>query len=133
MKNFLAFAILMVPLAGFGQSAGMLSMARDELAKRGLEEAEVRTRLLENGIDGDNIPPTEYAAYRNRVLRVINTMQAEKEAANLTPAAAATGGAEVVVTAEDIPLTTTGEAAAEAALEEAIEEAYVLPTAGNNI
>ena len=133
MKKILGLVLLMVPLAGFGQTAGMLSMAHEELAKRGLEEAEVRTRLLENGIDVDNISPTEYAAYRTRVLRVLNTMQAEKAAAELTPAAAATGGAEVVVTAEDIPLTTTGEAAAEAALEEALEEAHVSPTAGNDI
>ena len=133
MKKVLSLVLLMVPLAGFGQTAGMLSVAHDELAKRGLEEAEVRTRLLENGIDVDNIPATEYAAYRTRVIRVLNTMQAEKAAAELTPAAAATGGAEVVVTAEDIPLTTTGEAAAEAALEEALEEAHVSPTAGNDI
>ena len=133
MKKLFVFLFLMVPFTVLAQSAAMLSMAKDELAKRGLSEAEVRTRLIENGIDVDNIPPTEYPAYRSRVLRIINTMQAEKEAANLTPAAAATGGADIVVTAEDIPLTTTGEAAAEAALEEALEEAHVSPTAGNNI
>ncbi len=133
MKKFLVFLFLMVPLAGFGQSAAMLSMAHEELAKRGLDENEVRTRLLENGIDVDNIPVTEYAAYRSRVINILNTMQAEKAAAVQTPAAAATGGVDVVVTAEDIPLTTTGEAAAEAALEEALEENNVSPTAGNYI
>ena len=97
MKKFFGLILLMMPLVGFGQTAGMLSMAHEELAKRGLEEAEVRTRLLENGIDVDNIPPTEYSAYRTRVIRVLNTMQAEKAAAELTPAAAATGGAEVVL------------------------------------
>ena len=32
------------------QNATMMAMAQAELSKRGLNEAEVRTRLLENGI-----------------------------------------------------------------------------------
>jgi len=132
-KSFIATVFLILPLALGAQTAAMLSMAQDELAKRGLSEAEVRTRLLENGIDVDNIPPTEYASYRTRVMGILNTMQAEKAAADQTPAAAATGGADIVVTADDIPLTTTGEAAAEAALEAALAEANVSTTEGDSI
>ncbi|MBR6369909.1 MAG: SLBB domain-containing protein, partial [Bacteroidaceae bacterium] len=132
-KSFIATVFLILPLALGAQTAAMLSMAQDELAKRGLSEAEVRTRLLENGIDVDNIPPTEYASYRTRVMGILNTMQAEKAAADQTPAAAATGGADIVVTADDIPLTTTGEAAAEAALEAALTEANVSTTEGDSI
>ena len=64
MKKILACVALMLPLAVFAQSASMISMARAELQKRGLEETEVRARLLENGIDVDNIPPTEYQNYQ---------------------------------------------------------------------
>ena len=115
MKKILACLAVLIPVVMFGQSAAMLSMAQAELQKRGLNETEVRTRLMEEGIDVDNIPPTEYANYQSRVLAILNKMQAEKNAADVTPAAAATGGVNVVSTAEDAPQTTTGEAAAEAA------------------
>lgn len=133
MKKILACLAVLVPIVSFGQSAAMLSMARSELQKRGLNETEVRTRLMEEGIDVDNIPPTEYANYQDRVMAILNKMQAEKNVADVAPAAAATGGAVVVVTAEDAPQTTTGEAAAEAALETALEENHVSATAGDNI
>ena len=133
MKKILACLAVLIPVVMFGQSAAMLSMAQAELQKRGLNETEVRTRLLEEGIDVDNIPPTEYANYQDRVLDILNKMQAEKNVADVAPAAATTGGAVVVVTAEDAPQTTTGEAAAEAALETALEENHVSATAGDYI
>ena len=157
MKKFLACLMVMMPLVAFGQSATMMAMAQAELQKRGLNETEVRARLLENGIDVDNIPPTEYANYQSRVMSILDKMQAEKAAksaqkaaqqaasepetptesisdvADVAPAVAATGGAAVVETAEDTPQTTTGEAAAEAALEEALEENNVSETAGDDI
>lgn len=137
MKKILILLMVAMPLLAFGQSASMMSMARSELQKRGLEETEVRTRLLENGIDVDNIPPTEYANYQGRVTAILDKMQAEKAqvsvAAEIAPAAAATGGADVVITAEDMPQTTNGEAAAEEALAEALEENNVSTTAGDDI
>ena len=133
MKRILACLAVLIPVVMFGQSAAMLSMAQAELQKRGLNETEVRTRLMEEGIDVDNIPPTEYANYQDRVLAILNKMQAEKNAADVTPAAAATGGVNVVSTAEDAPKTTTDEAAAEAALESALEENHVSATAGDDI
>ena len=133
MKKILACLAVLIPVVMFGQSAAMLSMAQAELQKRGLNETEVRTRLMEEGIDVDNIPPTEYANYQDRVMAILNKMQAEKNAADVTPAAAATGGVNVVSTAEDAPQTTTGEAAAEAALETALEENHVSATAGDDI
>ena len=133
MKKILACLAVLIPVVMFGQSAAMLSMAQAELQKRGLNETEVRTRLMEEGIDVDNIPPTEYANYQDGVLDILNKMQAEKNVADVAPAAATTGGAVVVVTAEDAPQTTTGEAAAEAALETALEENHVSATAGDYI
>ena len=133
MKKILACLALMMPLLAYGQSASMMAMAQAELQKRGLNETEVRARLLENGIDVDNIPPTEYANYQDRVMSILNQMQAEKNAADVTPAAAATGGVDVVTTTEDAPQTTTGEAAAETALETALEENNGSTTAGDDI
>ena len=133
MKRFLAFLAVLLPVVVFAQSASMMAMAQAELAKRGLTETEVRARLLAEGIDVDNIPPTEYANYQDRVLDILNKMQAEKNAADVAPAVAATGGVAVVTTTEDTPQTTTGEAAAEAALETALVENNVSTTAGDNI
>ena len=133
MKKILAFVAVLLPVMVFAQSASMMAMAQAELSKRGLTETEVRARLLAEGIDVDNIPPTEYANYQDRVLNILNKMQAEKNAADVAPATAATGGVAVVTTTEDTPQTTTGEAAAEAALETALVENNVSTTAGDNI
>ena len=121
----------------------MLAMARAELNKRGLEENEVRTRLLEEGIDVDSIPPSEYPAYQSRVMDVINRMQAEKAtttAAVTQAAPSAAAGADLLAAAaseaetpNEFPQTTLGEAAAEKALEQALEDNNVSPTAGNDI
>lgn len=133
MKKLVAVLLAFLPMMAFAQSASMIAMAQAELQKRGLNETEVRTRLMEEGIDVDNIPPTEYANYQDRVMAILNKMQAEKNAADTNPAAAATGGAEVVTAAVETPQSTNGEAAAEAALETALAENNVSATEGNDI
>ena len=137
MKKLLAVLLVILPAMAFAQNAAMMAMAQAELQKRGLNETEVRTRLLENGIDVDNIPVSEYQNYQARVITILNQMQAEKAqaavVADLAPAAAATGGVNMVTTVMDMPQTTNGEAAAEEALEEALEENQVSPTEGNDI
>ena len=133
MKKILAFVAVLLPVMVFAQSASMMAMAQAELQKRGLNETEVRTRLLEEGIDVDNISPTEYANYQDRVIAILNKMQAEKNAADTNPAAAATGGAEIVTAAIDAPQSTNGEAAAEQALQTALAENNVSATEGNDI
>ena len=133
MKKVLAVLFAMLPMLAFAQSASMMAMAQAELQKRGLNETEVRTRLMEEGIDVDNISPTEYANYQDRVMAILNKMQAEKAAADTNPAAAATGGAETVTAAIDAPQSTNGEAAAEQALETALAENGVSATEGNDI
>ena len=125
MKKVLAVLFAMLPMVAFAQSASMMAMAQAELQKRGLSETEVRTRLMEEGIDVDNIPPTEYANYQDRVMAILNRMQAEKAAADTNTTA--TG--EVVAAVVDIPQTTTDEAAAEAAT----AENGVSATEGNGI
>lgn len=120
-----AVALTALPRPVMAQPANLMAMAQAELQKRGLDEAEVRARLLENGIDVDNIPPQEYPAYQSRVTAILNQMQAEKagNAAAVGEAAAETGGAAIatVVPATEVApdetkvsATTADEAAAEA-------------------
>ena len=72
---------LVLPVAVLAQNATMISMAQAELNKRGLNETEVRARLMENGIDVDNIQPADYPAYQSRVIQILDQMQAEKNEA----------------------------------------------------
>ena len=142
MKKFL-FALMLfaaLPMAVMAQSPSMMSMAQAELQKRGLEENEVRSRLLDNGIDVDNISPTEYKNYQGRITAILDQMQAEKankekpaDKGNATDATTGGGETTVTVSSANMPQTTIGEAAAEAALEEAIVENGVSPTEGSDI
>lgn len=143
MKKILfAFLIsLALPVAVMAQNATMVAMAQAELNKRGLNEGEVRTRLLESGIDIDRISPADYASYQDRVISILDQMQAEKNAqataeAPIAGSASAnepTTAASMVQTASETPQSTVGETAAEAALEQALVENNVSPTAGNDI
>ena len=133
---------MLLSLTALAQSANMMALAQAELQKRGLNETEVRARLLEEGIDVDSIPASEYASYQDRVMNVLNKMQAEKAAsssASSNASSAVSVGSEIVVentatvTAAELPQTTLGEAAAEQALEKAIEDSGVNPNAGSDI
>ncbi|MBO6097312.1 MAG: SLBB domain-containing protein, partial [Bacteroidales bacterium] len=138
-KIVMTFLCILLTAVAFAQSANMLAMARAELEKRGLEESAVRARLLENGIDVDAISPSEYPAYQDRVLRILNQMQSEKASAKTAGGTGATDGtpeAPVVaptVSLADLPQTSMGEASAEAKLQETLRENNVSPTAGNDI
>lgn len=143
MKKILfAFLIsLALPVAVMAQNATMVAMAQAELNKRGLNEGEVRTRLLESGIDIDRISPADYASYQDRVISILDQMQAEKNVqataeAPIAGSASAnepTTAASMVQTASETPQSTVGETAAEAALEQTLVENNVSPTAGNDI
>ena len=139
MKKLVSILLCsLLSVALFAQTASMINMARAELQKRGLEESAVRARLLENGIDVDAISPSEYPAYQDRVLAILNQMQSEKSAEKVAPAAPASIDAGAAIAAEsvtpnDIPQTTLGEEAAEKALKETLAKNHVSPTAGNNI
>ena len=121
MKKILAFVAVLLPVMVFAQSASMMAMAQAELQKRGLSETEVRTRLLEEGIDVDNISPTEYVNYQDRVMTILDKMQAEKSAADAN--AAATTAIEVAPITAAVPQSTVNEIVAEAAIQEKNEPA----------
>ena len=55
-----------------------------ELQKRGLTESEVRVRLLQKGIDLDNVPPAELPKYQEKVTAALDELQAEKKAREST-------------------------------------------------
>lgn len=109
MKKILACLALMMPMLTYGQSASMMAMAQAELEKRGLTEMEVRTRLLEEGIDVDNISPTDYAYYQDRVMNILNQMQIEKAKADTL----GVYGISNASTATVMPVTTADEQSAE--------------------
>ncbi len=142
-RFFLSSLMILVSVMAIAQSASMLSMARAELDKRGLTEAEVRARLMQDGINPEAIPPSEYPKYQGRVMAILDELQAQK--AGAAAPAAATGGETVTATTSDgtavavpvasadIPQTTMGEAAAESALEKTLADSNVSATAGNDI
>ena len=143
-RFFLAFLLsIAIPAALQAQNASMMAMAQAELNKRGLTETEVRARLLENGIDVDNIQPSEYASYQSRVISILDQMQAEKAANGSATVIVQTGEATTTGTEDNpagaaetgaqTPQTTAGEAAAEQALESALADNGVSPNAGNDI
>ena len=115
-KITLTFLCTLLSAALFAQSAAMLTMARGELQKRGLEENAVRARLLENGIDVDAISPSEYAAYQGRVIAILDQMQKEKAGSDTTAVQ------QPVFIPTEGPKTTTFERDAEAALEARLKE-----------
>ena len=121
MKRFFLVVLLMaaIPAVLQAQSATMIAMAQSELNKRGLDEAEVRARLLENGIDVDNISPADYPTYQARVTEILDQMQAEKNG-TAAPNATATN---TVTPIGATPLTTDKEKTAEDALQETLAKA----------
>ena len=133
MRNYMKKIVMtllctLLCAVAFAQSAALLSLAQAELQKRGLSETEVRMRLMDEGINVDTIPPSEYAQYQTRIIAILDKMQAEKTAS------IATAGENVMVeSAEDAPVTTTGEALAEAELKQELKENHVSPTEGDHI
>jgi protein involved in polysaccharide export with SLBB domain len=115
-----------------------------ELQKRGLTESEVRARLLQKGIDLENVPPAELPQYQSRVIAVLDELQAEKKAGNnnspqitinvpqIGPSIDSTAIPQNKPLETVIPATTKQEAAAEGALR-VLQVAESKMVAGSNI
>lgn len=133
MKTFFKLFLLLVftatatvaNLHSQNVSPAIMQMAQGELQKRGLNEAEVRTRLIQEGINVDNIQPAEMPTYQARVTAVLDKMEAEKKTKEAAPSISINVGGNTPATeaatttgqpaaATDIPKTTPEEAAAEA-------------------
>ena len=76
----LIFGLWMV--AGIAQTTdpALLQQARTEIQRRGLDETEVRARLLRQGIDMDHVTPEQLPGLQGTILQVISEMEAEKAA-----------------------------------------------------
>jgi len=57
-----------------------IKTGQEELQKRGLTQGEVRARLIEKGIDVDNVDPLNYANYQTEVMETLDELEAEKKA-----------------------------------------------------
>ena len=68
----------------------IMAQVNAELQKRGLTESEARARLLQKGIDLENIPPAELPNYQTQVIAVLDELQAEKKQSAKTAVPAST-------------------------------------------
>jgi len=119
MKSFYILAMMVVvmlvgstAIQAQNVSPATMQMINGELQKRGLTEAEVRARLLQNGIDLESVPPAQLPQYQARVTAILDQLQAEKKAGKTTLATDAKDTTTFVV--QKAPKTTPQEAAAEA-------------------
>lgn len=111
-------------ITAFAQSAAIMSMVNSELTKRGLSEAEVRTRLSAEGIDLNTIKPTEYASYQDRVISILNQMAAEKNGTGIVSQAdtlTVQTGIEIANPVITEAQTTNGETVAEEEMKDKLE------------
>jgi len=105
-KHTLFAVLLTVSILLFGtqmiyaqtKSAAIMTQVNAELQRRGLNEAEVRTRLLQEGIDLENVPPAELPQYQSKVTAILDKMEAEKKAVAGTGAQTEAGSATPIIT-----------------------------------
>ena len=76
------FLLIGTPQVTIAQTVSPIIMQQinAELARRGLNEGEVRTRLLKEGIDIDNIQPVDLPDYQDRITAILDDMEEEKNA-----------------------------------------------------
>ena len=128
-KIFLTLLCTLLSAVAFAQSAALMSMAQAELQKRGLKETEVRARLLEEGINVDTIPASQYPNYQSRIMSLLDKMQAE----HIATTTAVDDNTEKVEPVKEAPVTSAQEAQAEAEVKEVLKKNDVSPTEGNHI
>lgn len=143
MKKFVSVLLCsLLSVALLAQSSvSLVTLARAEISRRGLEEEEVRARLLENGIDVESIPRADYRLYQQRIISIIDQMQAEKEAADKDPDGTGTGNNAQTSSLTEAtkptlrlaPQTTRSEEIAEHALKKALTENDTAPHNQNDI
>lgn len=82
-KPIQMLALLVFGLWGFALNAqtsdpALMQQARQEIQRRGLDETEVRARLLQRGIDMDNITAEQLPQLQSTIEQVIKELEAEK-------------------------------------------------------
>lgn len=86
--------------------------ARSIIQSKGLDENEVKARLLQRGIDIENVTPEQLVQLQPQIEAVISEMEAEKKAAESTDPAADNSIESTPLTVEIVPSTTTNTAPA---------------------
>lgn len=79
---FLSFILLFsctIIAQNASQNPTIVNAAFAELRKRGLDEQDVRKRLLERGIDIDNIPVADLSRVQKQIEEIVAEMEREKE------------------------------------------------------
>ena len=81
---FILLGLLVPPMANaqLRPSPAIMAQINAELQKRGLTEAEVRVRLIQKGIDVENIPIDQLPKYKDQIIATLDELQAEKAAKN---------------------------------------------------
>jgi len=75
---FLSFSLHIFSQNPGSTPSAMQEQARQEIQRRGLDEAEVRARLLQRGIDMDKVTPEQLPQLQDTILQVISELEAEK-------------------------------------------------------
>ncbi|MBC6994168.1 SLBB domain-containing protein [Neolewinella lacunae] len=81
----LLFVLALAPAAAQNTPVPTQAQARQELRERDIDEAELRRRLLAEGIDVDRMAPDELLRAQPRIEAIIAQMEAEKRAATPPP------------------------------------------------
>jgi protein involved in polysaccharide export with SLBB domain len=84
----------------------IMQMVQGELNKRGITESEARVRLLQRGIDPESISPADYPKYKNRVIAVLDELQAEKKKSTSNPSDSTSKASQAVNINVAIPTVT---------------------------
>ena len=77
--TFTLFVSFTIIAQNASQNPAVVNAALAELKKRGLDEQEVRKRLLERGIDIDNIPMADLPRVQKQIEEIVVEMEREKE------------------------------------------------------
>lgn len=77
----LAFGALAFGVQAQTTDPALVQQARNEIQRRGLDETEVRARLLQRGVDMDRVTPEQLPSLQDTILAVITELEAEKAAA----------------------------------------------------
>jgi len=86
VKQVFLYVMLMLLAPAVAQQlpANVIQLAQSELLRRGLDESEVRMRLLSEGIDIDNMSPAQYAASQPRIIAILDELENAKKVGTVT-------------------------------------------------
>ena len=112
MLFFFLFSFFVLNLSAqepVAPSPTVQEQARQEIQRRGLDEAEVRARLLQRGIDMDKVTPEQLPQLQGTIEQVIKELEAEKAQKQVKPTQPPSGKPAVETPAKPTKPTQTPE------------------------